>query len=201
MLVLAIVGIGLAIGRTGVHDQIPANTIGGDVAADSGAAPPATRPAATEATPPSTADSGIAKPATSDPVAPAAAPPATALSPNPSARGTVTIETFGYSFGGPPDGARFVADVRNVEVSGFGPTENGLMPYVRERVMATSAAQEWLSVLRTRWMPVLKDGDLVAIGCAAGHHRSVSLAVVFAEDLRAQGYTVNLVHRDILRSY
>ena len=67
--------------------------------------------------------------------------------------------------------------------------------------MATNAARTWLSVLRTRWMPALKDGDKVAIGCSRGHHRSVTLAVIFAEDLMAKGYTVNVVHRDIQRTW
>jgi hypothetical protein len=120
---------------------------------------------------------------------------------DPRTRGTITIETFGYSFGGPPKEARFVADVRNIEAGRFVQTETGLMPYVRDRVMASSAAREWLSVLRTRWMPALNDGDTVAIGCSAGHHRSVTLGVIFADDLRARGYTVYLVHRDILRPY
>jgi hypothetical protein len=116
-------------------------------------------------------------------------------------RGAITIETFGYSFGPAPGGCAFVADVRNIDAGKFAQTETGLMPSVRERVMATSAAQEWLSVFRTQWAPALKDGDKVAIGCARGHHRSVTLGVLFAEDLRAQGYTVNVVHRDILKTW
>jgi hypothetical protein len=119
----------------------------------------------------------------------------------PVGKGTITIETFGYSFGGPPEGSRFVADVRNIEAGPFSPYETGLMEYVRARVMTSPAAEEWLSVFTTKWAPLLEDGDKVAIGCSAGHHRSVTLAVLFAEDLRAQGYTVNLVHRDILRTY
>ena len=66
--------------------------------------------------------------------------------------------------------------------------------------MATSAAQEWLGV-RDTWAPALKDGDRVAIGCSMGHHRSVTLALLFAEDLKARGYAVNLEHRDILRTW
>jgi hypothetical protein len=114
---------------------------------------------------------------------------------------TITIETFGYSFGGAPEGCAFVADVRNISAGPFLPSETGLMPSVRERVMATSAAQEWLSVFITQWAPALKDGDRVAIGCSMGHHRSVTLALLFAEELKARGYAVNLEHRDILRAW
>ena len=126
---------------------------------------------------------------------------AAAGSSSPRSRGTITIETFGYGFGEPADGFKYVADVRNIDVSGFTQAETGLMPSVRDRVMAVSTAQEWLGILRTGWIPSLKDGDKVAIGCARGHHRSVTLAVILAEDLRARGYTVNLVHRDILKTW
>jgi UPF0042 nucleotide-binding protein len=115
--------------------------------------------------------------------------------------GVITIETFGYSFGGAPEGCAYVADVRNISAGPFLPSETGLMPAVRERVMATSAAHEWLRVFDTQWAPALKDGDRVAIGCSMGHHRSVTLALLFAEDLKARGYAVNLEHRDILRTW
>jgi UPF0042 nucleotide-binding protein len=124
---------------------------------------------------------------------------AAVASSSPRTPGTITIETFGYSFGGAPEGCAFVADVRNISAGPFLPSETGLMPSVRERVMATSAAQEWLSVFTTQWTPALKDGDRVAIGCSMGHHRSVTLALLLAEDLKARGFAVNLEHRDILR--
>jgi hypothetical protein len=126
---------------------------------------------------------------------------ASLASSTPRRPGTITIETFGYSFGGAPEGCAFVADVRNISAGPFLPSETGLMPGVRERVMATSAAQEWLRVFTTEWAPALKDGDRVAIGCSMGHHRSVTLALLFAEDLKARGYAVNLEHRDILRAW
>ncbi len=130
-----------------------------------------------------------------------AAAAASAGSLAPRAGGTITIETFGYSFGGAPDGSKSVADVRNIDAGTFVQTENGLMPSVRARVMATATAQEWLRVMRTEWTPALKDGDKVSIGCSRGHHRSVTLGFLFAEDLRARGYSVNLVNRDIAKSY
>jgi hypothetical protein len=119
----------------------------------------------------------------------------------PGKNGTVTIETFGYDFGGPPASARFVADVRNIQAGSFSQSETGLMASVRARVMATSAAQHWLSVMETRWAPNLKNGDLVAIGCARGHHRSVSLAVVFGQYLQSKGYSVKFIHRDIAKTW
>jgi len=115
--------------------------------------------------------------------------------------GVITIETFGYSFAGPPSGCKFVADVRNINAGNFSQNENGLMASVRNRVMATAAAKKWHEAMLKTWLPKLKAGDKVAIGCARGHHRSVSLAVVFSADLRAHGFTVKLVNRDIHKTW
>ena len=117
------------------------------------------------------------------------------------ARGTITIVTFGYSFAGPPSGSKYVADVRNIDAGSFSQDENGLMASVRARVMATAAAKAWHTKMRAEWLPNLSGGDKIAIGCARGHHRSVSLAVVFAADLEAHGFTVNLVNRDIHKTW
>lgn len=115
--------------------------------------------------------------------------------------GTITIETFGYDYGPAPSGCTYVADVRNIDAGNFPASVTGLMASVRDRVMATPAAQKWHQVMKSKWLPNLKAGDKVAIGCARGHHRSVSLAVVFGADVRAKGYTVKFVHRDIKRTW
>jgi len=120
---------------------------------------------------------------------------------SPVATGTITIETFGYKFGRPPKGCKFIANVRNVKAGPFSPRQNGLMPSVRKRVMATKAAKRWHQVFLTQWLPNLTGGDKVAIGCARGHHRSVALAWVFEQDLKARGFTVNLINRDIKKKY
>lgn len=118
-----------------------------------------------------------------------------------ASKGVITIETYGYSFGPAPPGCRFNADVRNIDAGTFSQSETGLMASVRKRVMATAAAQKWHTVFKTKWLPALKAGDKVSIGCSRGHHRSVSLAVVFAADLRAKGFTVRFVHRDIGKTW
>jgi RNase adaptor protein for sRNA GlmZ degradation len=119
----------------------------------------------------------------------------------PSSLGTITIETFGYSFGPAPKGCRFVADVRNIRAGSFSQKQTGYMLSVRKRVMKTPAAKKWHRIFLTKWLPQLQPGDMVAIGCARGHHRSVSLAIVFASDLRARGYVVVLVNRDIKKTW
>jgi RNase adaptor protein for sRNA GlmZ degradation len=67
--------------------------------------------------------------------------------------------------------------------------------------MATAAAKKWHKTMKTKWLPKLKDGETVAIGCSRGHHRSVSLAVVFGRDLRAAGFTVKYINRDIHKTW
>ena len=126
---------------------------------------------------------------------------AAAVPSKPNSKGTITVETFGYDFGDPPSGATYLADVRNIEAGTFLQSENGLMPSVIERVMATPAAQMWLITYQTEWLPNLKSGDLIAIGCSRGHHRSVALGVIISKDLQQRGYTVNLVNRDISKTW
>lgn len=116
-------------------------------------------------------------------------------------RGTITIETFGYSFAGPPKGCKYVADVRNIQAGNFSQNETGLMASVRKRVMAAPAAKVWLQTMETTWTPTLKKGDKVAIGCARGHHRSVTLAVLYGKYLKAHGWKVKFIHRDIKKTW
>ena len=111
--------------------------------------------------------------------------------------GLITVETFGFSYGPPPGGCRFVADVRNIHAGSF--TGTGLWPSVQRQVMATRAAKTWEHVFVTRWIPALRGGDKVAIGCAIGHHRSVAMSVVLSRHLKALGFKVRLVHRDLWR--
>jgi hypothetical protein len=117
------------------------------------------------------------------------------------AKGSITIETFGYSFGAAPKGCRFVADVRNIPATGFSQSENGLMASVRARIMKQAQAKKWLATMETKWTPRLKAGDLLGIGCSRGHHRSVTLAYLYEQYLRAHGWKVTLVNRDIHKTW
>ena len=42
-----------------------------------------------------------------------------------------------------------------------------------------------------------KSSLTLAIGCTGGHHRSVALAERMGKHIEADGYTVNITHRDI----
>ena len=39
----------------------------------------------------------------------------------------------------------------------------------------------------------------IAFGCTGGHHRSVVIASRVARDLEAMGYSVTLLHRELIR--
>lgn len=112
---------------------------------------------------------------------------------------TVTIMTFGYSYGGPGEGFAHVADVRNVAAArGATPDNNGNDPEIKQSIMANSKAKAWLEKMK-KWS--LKDGDKVAIGCSRGHHRSVAIANAYASWLRSQGWTVKMQNRDMTKQY
>lgn len=116
---------------------------------------------------------------------------------------SIIIITFGYSFGPPPAGMKYVADVRNINVSKFNfkPSQTGLQQSVRDKVMSVQAAKDRLAYFRAKWEPNLINGDKVAIGCSRGHHRSVTMAYYLAQDMKNKGYTVNLIHRDINKTW
>lgn len=160
--------------------------------------PVSTPPAKTVAATPKTAAPVAAK---TTPTATKSTPQRSIASTTRASKGTITIETFGYDFGGPPKGSKFVADVRNIQAGNFTQSQSGLQADVRKRVMATAAAKKWHNTMKATWLPNLKAGDKVAIGCARGHHRSVTLAIVFAQDVRAKGFTVKFIHRDLKKTW
>lgn len=111
----------------------------------------------------------------------------------------VTIESFGFKWGEPNPEAEWVADVRDINSDVYAGLENltGLDSSLREKVLATPAAQAWLRKFEFDVMNELEDGDLINVGCSHGQHRSVSVAIGMAELMDKAGIEVQLVHRDI----
>jgi UPF0042 nucleotide-binding protein len=126
-----------------------------------------------------------------------------------SARHTVTILSFGFKYGLPPD-ADLVADMRFLP-NPFWESDlrqlTGQDPQVRDYVLAQAGASEFLDAYAASLSPVLagyqrenKRHSTVAIGCTGGKHRSVAMAGQLAERLREiPGIAVRVKHRDLGR--
>ena len=117
----------------------------------------------------------------------------------------VTVLSFGFKHGLPPD-ADLVLDVRFLPNPQYVPD---LRPRTgRDRAVADyvlgwpltarylELTQGWLDFLLPHYEGERRAELVIAIGCTGGRHRSVVLAGVLAEHLRAPGRIVELVHRD-----
>lgn len=126
-----------------------------------------------------------------------------------AARHTVTLQSFGFKYGLPPD-ADLVADMRFLPNPFW---DERLRPFtgedaeVRDYVLAQEGAQEFLEAYNLALRPVLegyqrenKSHSVVAIGCTGGKHRSVVMVRELAERLASvPGVAVRVSHRDLGR--
>jgi UPF0042 nucleotide-binding protein len=126
-----------------------------------------------------------------------------------AARHTVTLQSFGFKYGLPPD-ADIVADMRFLPNPFW---DERLRPFtgedeeVREYVLGQEGAQEFLDAYSAALRPVLegyqrenKSHSVVAVGCTGGKHRSVVMVRELAERLGAvPGVAVRVTHRDLGR--
>ncbi|WP_396658674.1 RNase adapter RapZ [Microbacterium sp.] len=125
------------------------------------------------------------------------------------ARHTLTVLSFGFKYGVPPD-ADHVADMRFLPNPYWRDELRGLTGEdedVREFVLAQPGAREFIDAYAVALHPVLqgyqrenKSHSTVAIGCTGGKHRSVVTAIEVAERLsREDGVAVRVRHRDLGR--
>jgi len=125
------------------------------------------------------------------------------------ARHTVTVMSFGFKYGLPPD-VDLVADMRFLpnpfwiaELKPF----TGEDPQVRDYVLRQEGAVEFIDAYATALHPVLagyqrenKRHSVIAIGCTGGKHRSVVSAIELARRLgQIPGVAVRVKHRDLGR--
>ncbi|MGC5169732.1 RNase adapter RapZ [Micromonospora sp. DT81.3] len=126
-----------------------------------------------------------------------------------AARHILTVMSFGFKYGLPPD-ADMVADMRflpnpfwNEDLRAL----NGEDEAVREYVLAQEGASEFIDAYAASLTPVIagyqrenKRHSTVAIGCTGGKHRSVATSIELAGRLRAiPGLAVRVKHRDLGR--
>ena len=119
---------------------------------------------------------------------------------------SINVMSFGFKYGIPLD-ADLVFDVRcfaNPFYVDELKDKTGNDQEVRDYVMNTKTAKKFVDKLINMVKFLLplyieegKTSLTIAIGCTGGKHRSVTMANVLAEEL--QDYSVNLIHRDILR--
>jgi UPF0042 nucleotide-binding protein len=126
-----------------------------------------------------------------------------------SARHTVTLQSFGFKYGLPPD-ADLVADMRFLPNPFW---DERLRPFtgedaeVREYVLEQEGARAFLDAYSQALRPVLegyqrenKSHSVVAVGCTGGKHRSVVMVRELAERLASvPGVAVLISHRDLGR--
>ncbi len=125
------------------------------------------------------------------------------------ARHTVTVMSFGFKYGLPPD-VDLVADMRFLpnpfwepELKAF----TGEDEKVRDYVLGQTGATEFIDAYAAALRPVLegyqrenKRHSVVAIGCTGGKHRSVVTAIELADRLSSvPGVAVRVKHRDLGR--
>lgn len=124
----------------------------------------------------------------------------------PAAAVTVTLMSFGFKFGLPPD-AGWVVDARMVR-NPFWVAElrssTGLDPAVRDYVLEDAVAGELIDRTHTlvlwssqRYAERGRELLSVAVGCTGGRHRSVAIVEALAERLRGDGLRVTVAHRDV----
>ncbi|WP_243075154.1 RNase adapter RapZ [Microbacterium sp. SS28] len=126
-----------------------------------------------------------------------------------AAKHTLTIQSFGFKYGLPPD-ADLVADMRFLPNPYW---DEALRPFtgesdeVREYVLEQEGAGEFLESYARALVPVLegyqrenKRHSVLAVGCTGGKHRSVVMANELAARLAAvPGVAVRVKHRDLGR--
>jgi len=126
-----------------------------------------------------------------------------------AARHTVTVMSFGFKYGLPPD-VDLVADMRFLPNPYWDDALRGLTgedDAVRDYVMSQEGAAEFLEAYALALRPVLqgyqrenKRHSTVGIGCTGGRHRSVAMARALAERLSSEpGVAVQVRHRDLGR--
>jgi len=119
-----------------------------------------------------------------------------------------TVMSFGFKYGIPVD-ADMVADMRFLPNPFWVPElrhQTGLDRPVSEYVAAQPDAIAFLDayegLLATLTGGFVREGKrfvAVAIGCTGGKHRSVAMAEMFGDRLRARGVETLVVHRDLGR--
>ncbi|MBI4196780.1 MAG: RNase adapter RapZ [Deltaproteobacteria bacterium] len=120
----------------------------------------------------------------------------------------VNILSFGYRFGVPLE-ADLVLDIRFLPNPHFVPSlrplsgeNNRVLRFLlakNETRLFIKHLKRMLRFLLTCYQKEGKSYLTLAFGCTGGRHRSVAIARKVAQQLKWEGYAVNMYHRDIVR--
>lgn len=118
----------------------------------------------------------------------------------------VTVMSFGFKYGLPMD-ADHVVDVRFfpnpywvTELRHLTGRDEAVAKYVLSQPGASEFAQNYVDTFApvlNGYLHELKPFVTIAVGCTGGQHRSVAMAERLSNLLRAKGFQVRTVHRDI----
>jgi UPF0042 nucleotide-binding protein len=118
----------------------------------------------------------------------------------------LTLTSFGFKFGVPPD-AEWVVDARVVrnpfwvaELRPFTGLDASVRNYVLEDPVAgelVDRIHELLQWSSRRYSERGRELLSIAVGCTGGRHRSVAIVEALAARLRDNGVMPTIVHRDV----
>lgn len=118
----------------------------------------------------------------------------------------VEVMSFGFKYGLPLD-ADIVMDARFLpnpfylpELKHLTDNDQPVQDYVMQSQLAKDFYSHLKALLKVALPGYIQEGKsslTIAIGCTGGQHRSVTIANRLNQDLRKDGYTVNLHHRDV----
>lgn len=118
----------------------------------------------------------------------------------------VEVMSFGFKYGLPLD-ADIVMDARFLpnpfylpELKHLTGNDQPVQDYVMQSQLAKDFYSHLKALLKVALPGYIQEGKsslMIAIGCTGGQHRSVTIANQLNQDLRKDGYTVNLHHRDV----
>jgi len=121
-------------------------------------------------------------------------------------RMVVSVLSFGYKHGIPPE-ADLVFDARFLPNPNFVPrlrrlngADGAVVAYLRRQPETRAFLRRALSLVRFVLPRHEREGRsylTIAVGCTGGRHRSVMLANVMGASVRARGFPVRVVHRDL----
>lgn len=118
----------------------------------------------------------------------------------------VELVSFGFKNGLPID-ADIAMDVRFLpnpyyedELRELRGTDPSVYDYVMNQTETEDFYKRFMDLIEFSLPGYRREGKsslTIAIGCTGGHHRSVALVERVGKQLEADGYTVNITHRDI----